>query len=55
MIRTLARSLREYKEALLSQFFYLYLKRLLKFSYRFVWAEVIDKGVDLGNMSNVWK
>lgn len=43
------------KEALLSQFFLSILEAAFEILIPLCMAEVIDKGVDLGNMSNVWK
>ena len=55
MIRTLARSLREYKRGSALTIFLSILEAAFEILIPLCMAEVIDKGVDLGNMSNVWK
>ena len=55
MIKTLSRSLREYKKGSAFTIFLSVLEAAFEILIPLCMAEVIDKGIDLGNMSNVWK
>ena len=55
MIKTLARSLREYKKGSVLTILLSILEAAFEIVIPLCMAEVIDKGIDLGNMSNVWK
>lgn len=55
MIKTLTRSLREYKKSSALTIFLSILEAAFEITIPLCMAEVIDKGIDLGNMNNVWK
>ena len=55
MIKTLARSLREHKKGSLITILLSILEAAFEILIPLCMAEVIDKGIDLGNMGAVWK
>ncbi len=55
MIRTLARSLREYKKSSVLAIFLSILEAAFEIIIPLCMAEMIDKGIDLGDMNSVWK
>lgn len=55
MIRTLARSLREYKKSSVLAIFLSILEVAFEIIIPLCMAEMIDKGIDLGDMNSVWK
>ncbi len=55
MIKTLARSLREHKKGSVYTILLSILEAAFEILIPLCMAEVIDKGIDLGNMSAVWK
>lgn len=55
MIKTLAKSLREYKKGFVITILLSILEAAFEILIPLCMAEVIDKGIDLGNMNAVWK
>lgn len=55
MIKTLAKSLREYKKGSVITILLSILEVAFEILIPLCMAEVIDKGIDLGNMNAVWK
>ncbi|MGN1398458.1 MAG: ABC transporter ATP-binding protein [Erysipelotrichaceae bacterium] len=55
MIKTLAQSLRQYKKGTIITIILSILEAAFEILIPLCMAKVIDKGIDIGNMSNVWK
>ena len=55
MIKTLTRSLREYKKGSVVTILLSILEAAFEITIPLCMAKVIDEGIDLGNMGNVWK
>lgn len=55
MIKTLSRSLREYKKGSVLTILLSILEAAFEITIPLCMAKVIDEGIDLGNMNAVWK
>lgn len=55
MIKTLTKSLREYKRGSILTILLSILEAAFEIAIPLCMAKVIDKGIDLGNMNAVWK
>ena len=55
MIRTLSKSIREYKLASIVTPFFIVLEVILEVLIPYMMADLIDKGVDRGDMDYIWK
>lgn len=55
MIKTLSRSLREYKKGSVLTILLSILKAALEITIPLCMAKIIDEGIDIGNMNAVWK
>lgn len=54
MIKTLSRSLREYKKGSVLTILFSILEAAFEITIPLCMAKVIDEGIDLGNMNAVW-